>query len=81
MIDDPIVKEVRRYRQAYARSFDYDVGSIIADMKRQTRRYGARVVPCPIRSADRAVEPNDSGGAARARRACLSARNRPRKSA
>ena len=32
-MDDPIVSEVRRIREAHAKKFDYDLGAIVADLQ------------------------------------------------
>jgi hypothetical protein len=38
MIDDPIVDEIRRIRQAYAERFDNDLHAICEDLRRQERQ-------------------------------------------
>jgi hypothetical protein len=79
MTDDPIVAEVRRHRLAYAKRLNYDVGAIVADMQRQTRRHGERVLPCPKRPRPGASGQGYAGGAARAHRAGPAPRGRPTK--
>lgn len=37
MIDDPIVKEIRQVRRAYAERFDNDLQAICEDLRRQER--------------------------------------------
>jgi hypothetical protein len=37
MIDDPIVNEIRRIRQAYAEEFNNDLHAICEDLRRQER--------------------------------------------
>jgi len=37
MIDDPIVNEIRRIRQAYAQKFNNDLHAICEDLRRQER--------------------------------------------
>ena len=44
MFDDPIVIETRKYREAYAESFGYDLGRIVADLHSRQGRDGRRVV-------------------------------------
>jgi hypothetical protein len=44
---DPIVEEVRKVRDAYAKQFNYDLDAIFQDLKAKERRSGRRVVPCP----------------------------------
>ncbi len=41
MKDDPIVEEVRRHRQAYAREFNFDAKAILADLKVRADRHRA----------------------------------------
>ena len=38
MSRDPIVEEVRRYRDAYAKRFNYDLQAIYRDLKEQQER-------------------------------------------
>lgn len=38
MWTDPIVDEVRRVREAYAKKFDYDLDRIFADLKKQQKK-------------------------------------------
>ncbi len=44
MNDDPIVEEVRREREKYAASFNFDVHAMAADLRRQQEREGRRPV-------------------------------------
>jgi hypothetical protein len=44
---DPIVEEVRRARDAYAKQFNYDLDAIYRDLKAKERQSTQRVVPCP----------------------------------
>ena len=43
---DPIVEEVRKARDAYAKRFNYDLDAIYRDLKAKERQSGQRVVPC-----------------------------------
>jgi hypothetical protein len=45
--EDPIVEEVRKRRDAYAKRFKYDLDAIYRDLKAKERRSGRVVVPCP----------------------------------
>lgn len=38
MWTDPIVDEVRKVREAYAKKFDYDLDRIFADLKKQQKK-------------------------------------------
>ena len=54
MKDDPIVAEVRKHREKYARKFGYDLHAICEDLRRGTeeaRRSGRKVVSLPPRRA------------------------------
>lgn len=58
MIDDPIVSEVRRAREAHAARFGYDLDLIFADIKRseaELRRAGWKFAPPPKRRPPRSV--------------------------
>lgn len=44
---DPIVEEVRKVRDAYAKQFNYDLDAIYRDLKAKERHSGRHVVPCP----------------------------------
>ncbi len=45
--EDPIVEEVRRVRDAYAKQFNYDLDAIYRDLKAKEQKSGRTVVPCP----------------------------------
>lgn len=52
MWEDPIVKEVRDAREAYAAQFNYDLAAIVQDLKRQEQASGrtfVRFSPRPAR--------------------------------
>lgn len=44
MWEDPIVKEVRQAREAYAARFDYDLLAIYRDLKQQEKDSGRQLV-------------------------------------
>lgn len=48
-MSDPIVEEVRKARDEYARRFDYDLQAICADLRRQQAQDGGAVVSFPRR--------------------------------
>ncbi len=48
-MDDEIVEEIRRRRQAHAESLDYDLRRITQDLQRQERESGTPVVQRPPR--------------------------------
>lgn len=45
--NDPIVEEVRKARDAYAKRFNYDLDAIFRDLKDKERKSGKTIVPCP----------------------------------
>jgi hypothetical protein len=47
MKKDPIVEEVRKFREAHARKFNYDLKRICKDLKEKEKNYGNRVVSLP----------------------------------
>jgi hypothetical protein len=46
---DPIVDEVRKAREDYARQFDFDLDAICRDLRRKEKSSGALVVSLPKR--------------------------------
>ncbi len=55
MWNDPIVDEVRRARDEYARALDYDLEAMFADLLQQqekAREQGWRIVTMPPRKLD-----------------------------
>ena len=53
MLNDPIVEEVRRVRQAYARQFHYDLRAIANDLRRKELEHPERLVSFPSKPARR----------------------------
>jgi len=52
MHKDPIVDEVRKIRQEYARQFNFDLRAIQADLQKQEQQHPERLVsfsPQPVR--------------------------------
>lgn len=49
MIDDPIVEEVRAYRQAHAERFNYDLDAIFEDLIKQEKNSSRPVINRPPR--------------------------------
>ena len=47
MFDDPIVAEVRKARDDYARRFNYDLDAICADLQRKQAQSGRNLVSFP----------------------------------
>ena len=41
---DPIVEEVRRYRQDYAARFNYDLKAICQDLREKQKKSGRKIV-------------------------------------
>ena len=55
-MNDPIVDEVRRIRDAHAAMFNYDLDAIFQDIKEQEKKSGLKFVSYPPRR----VEPNQT---------------------
>jgi cytochrome b involved in lipid metabolism len=54
MLHDPIVEEVRKYRDAYAKRFNYDLRAISRDLQTQQKKSDQRKVslpPKPVKTA------------------------------
>lgn len=52
MIDDPIVEEVRRVREAYAAQFNYDVEAMFRDLMEKERTSGRVYVKYPPKQVE-----------------------------
>jgi hypothetical protein len=50
-MNDPIVDEVRRTRDAHAAKFNYDLDAIFQDIKEQEKKSGLKFVSFPPRKA------------------------------
>ena len=50
-MNDPIVDEVRRVRDAHAAMFNYDLDAIFQDIKEQEKKSGLKFVSYPPRRA------------------------------
>lgn len=48
MWKDEILEEIYRYREEYARSFDYDLDAIFRDLRNKQNAHKQRVVTLPI---------------------------------
>jgi hypothetical protein len=69
MQDDPIVKEVRRIREAYAAKFNYDLDAIFQDLRRQERESGRIFVSFPPRRvSSKAIASGDDAAKRSSRR-------------
>jgi len=51
--EDPIVAEVRKARDDYAKQFDYDLDAIFRDLKKKEQQGGRRVVSFSQETAGR----------------------------
>ena len=53
MRDDPIVEEVRRLREEYAKQFDYDLRAMAADLRKREQAHRDRLVEYPPKPSRR----------------------------
>lgn len=53
MQNDPIVDEVRRIRQEYAKQFAYDLRAMAADLRKHEQQHPDRLVSFPPKPARR----------------------------
>ena len=61
-MNDPIVEEVRRIRDAHAARFNYDLDAIFRDIKEQEKKSGRKFVSFPPRKFEpiQELKPTDS---------------------
>ncbi len=48
-MNDPIVEEIRKYREQYAASFNYDLMAICKDLRKRQATCGREVVSRPAK--------------------------------
>ncbi len=62
-MNDPIVDEVRRFRDAHAARFNYDLDAIFRDIKEQEKMSGLKFVSYPPRRTEptEALQPIRAG--------------------
>ena len=49
MYKDEIVEEIRKYREEYAKSFNYDLEAICNDLRKKQKARGHKMVELPIK--------------------------------
>lgn len=52
---DPIVEEVRRYREAYSSQFNYDLRAICRDLRERQKKSGRKIVSLPPKRVQKRV--------------------------
>ena len=52
-MNDPIVEEIRKYREEYAARFDYDLAAICKDLRERQATCGHEVVARPPKRISR----------------------------
>jgi hypothetical protein len=62
-MNDPIVDEVRRIRDAHAAMFNYDLDAIFQDIKEQEKKSGLKFVSYPPRRTEPSEPPQPTGAA------------------
>ena len=60
-MNDPIVDEVRRIRDAHAAMFNYDLDAIFQDIKEQEKKSGLKFVTYPPRNTEPKKKPQPTG--------------------
>ena len=61
MTSDPIVDQIKRYREQYAAKFNYDLRAIVADAQRRQALDGRKVVQREPRRPDAQTAQSESG--------------------
>ena len=44
MVDDPIIDEIHKYREKFARKFNYDLKAMVDDLMKRQKESGRKVV-------------------------------------
>jgi hypothetical protein len=53
MSEDPIIEEVRKARDDYARQFDYDLEVIFRDLQKKQQQPGKKIVSFPPKRSEK----------------------------
>ena len=56
MYKDEIVEEIHKYREEYAKSFNYDLRAIFDDLRKKQIAHGRKVVRLPIKRCTNIVQ-------------------------
>ncbi len=58
MYKDEILAEIHKYREEYAKSFNYDLKAIFDDLRKKQVAHGRKVVKLPIkRGSNKSLHP------------------------
>ena len=61
MYKDEIVEEIHKYREEYAKSFNYDLKAIFDDLREKQIASGRKVIKLPIkRQYNKSLQPTES---------------------
>ena len=61
-MNDPIVEEIRKYREQYAAKFNYDLAAICKDLRERQATCGRKVVSRPPKRIPIDERPNAETG-------------------
>ena len=61
-MNDPIVEEIRKYREQYAARFNYDLAAICKDLRERQTTCGREVVSRPRKRVPRSEDVNAETG-------------------
>ncbi len=56
MWEDPIVKEIHKFREEHAKKFNYNLEAIFEDLKERERKSGRKIISLPIKRKVGALE-------------------------
>lgn len=60
MYKDEIVEEIHKYREEYAKSFNYDLKAMFDDLRKKQIAHGHKIVKLPIkRSSNKSLHSTD----------------------
>ena len=59
MRDDSILDEIHRFREEYAKRFNYDLNAICQDLREQQQKSGHKIVSFPPRRPEGWSEPQN----------------------
>jgi hypothetical protein len=57
MWKDEIVEEIHKYREEYAKSFNYDLHAIVEDLRRKQAASGKQIISKPLKDSKKPIQP------------------------
>ena len=54
-MNDPLIKEIRRIKEAHAAKYGFNIRAMLDDMRRRQQQSGRKVITAPLRRPSKAA--------------------------